>query len=117
MSHPHHRPGGTDAWLQAPPGTSTSSHSTRTPTSQPATPPTPPPRHGCVAGRIRPFCYRDDVSYVAVFSLPATEARDEALLAMARRESGESELTLAQAEVWWADECDRLGIENRWLST
>ena len=56
------------------------------------------------------------VTDVAAFSLPAQQARDEALLAMARCESGQPEMTLAEAEQWWSAECARLGLENRWPS-
>jgi hypothetical protein len=53
---------------------------------------------------------------IAAFSLPADQARAEALLMMARRESGNCDMTLAEAEEWWSAECDRLGLESRWPS-
>lgn len=52
----------------------------------------------------------------APFLLSAEEARNEALLVMARRETGRSNMTLAEAEEWFTAECSRLGRENSWPS-
>ena len=49
-------------------------------------------------------------------ALDATDARAEALLTMARRETGQRDLSLAEAEDWWAAQRDEMGLPSRWPS-
>ena len=48
--------------------------------------------------------------------MAADEARSEALLTMARRETGQPDLTLAAAETWWSDQRDEMGLPSQWRS-
>lgn len=49
-------------------------------------------------------------------ALGATDARVEALLTMARRETGQPDLSLVEAEEWWAAKRDEMGLRSRWPS-
>jgi len=56
------------------------------------------------------------VTDVGAGALGATDARAEALLTMARRETGQRDLSLAEAEQWWAARRDEMGLPSRWPS-
>ena len=49
-------------------------------------------------------------------ALEAAKTRAEALLTMARRETGRRDLSLAEAEERWAAQCDNMGLRSRWPS-
>lgn len=56
------------------------------------------------------------VTDVEAGALGATDARAEALLTMARRETEQRDLSLAEAEEWWAARRDEMGLRSRWPS-
>ena len=56
------------------------------------------------------------VTDVEAGALGATDARAEALPTMARRETGRRDLSLAEAEEWWAARRDEMGLRSRWPS-
>jgi hypothetical protein len=60
--------------------------------------------------------HTEGMTDVGTGALTADEARSEALLTMARRETGQPGLALAEAEAWWSDQRDEMGLPSRWPS-
>lgn len=56
------------------------------------------------------------VTDIEAGALEAADARAEALLIMARRETGQPKLSLAEAGEWWAAQRDVMGRPSRWPS-
>ncbi len=50
-------------------------------------------------------------------SLPAEQARAEALLVKARRDTGNPDMTLDEAEAWWQQRRVEMGLPASWQSS